>query len=203
MGQRGVMARVRAEVSGLTRGTVVTSRTLLHLGARTAVDQALSRLAASGDLTRVGRGVYCCPGKTVTVDAVTRAIAGEQLPGLLPSGALAAWQLGLLDQPPDHFVFLTNGAKRTLRVGHQTIELRRTTWENVRMAGRISCVVTQALRHLGRSGVTHEALHEIQSRLTMRDRACLEADARLVPAWIRHLLRGLAAGLYDGATPDL
>jgi hypothetical protein len=42
----------------LPEGAPIAAKGLLHLGNRAAVDQALSRLAERGRLTRAGRGVY-------------------------------------------------------------------------------------------------------------------------------------------------
>jgi hypothetical protein len=39
----------------------VAAKSLLHLGNRAAVDQALSRLTERGQLIRAGRGVYLRP----------------------------------------------------------------------------------------------------------------------------------------------
>ncbi len=49
-----IMKRVRAKGRGKW---VCTPKDFLDLGSRAAVDQALSRLATSGDLRRVGRGL--------------------------------------------------------------------------------------------------------------------------------------------------
>ena len=44
-----------------SRGKVYTSKDLVHLGSRAAVDQALSRLARDGTLQRLARGLYYYP----------------------------------------------------------------------------------------------------------------------------------------------
>lgn len=45
-------------------GSLLCPNVLLHLGNRDAVDQALSRLARSGRLSRVCQGVYVRPVET-------------------------------------------------------------------------------------------------------------------------------------------
>ncbi|MCY4170914.1 MAG: hypothetical protein OXF08_04850 [Bacteroidetes bacterium] len=47
----------------LQEGTPLYARSLLHLGHRAAVDQALSSLARSGRLMRIFQGVNMCPIK--------------------------------------------------------------------------------------------------------------------------------------------
>jgi len=44
-------------------GASLSTKALLHLGSRAAVDQALFRLARSGELLRAGRGIYFPAGQ--------------------------------------------------------------------------------------------------------------------------------------------
>ncbi|MCY4187151.1 MAG: DUF6088 family protein [Bryobacterales bacterium] len=53
-----IMQRVPIHDSG---GWVCTPRDFLDLGSRQAVDQAISRLAKSGQLRRMGHGLYDVP----------------------------------------------------------------------------------------------------------------------------------------------
>ena len=50
--------QILAHATGLPEGAPVSAKSLLHLGNRAAVDQALSRLSERGQLIRAGRGVY-------------------------------------------------------------------------------------------------------------------------------------------------
>lgn len=43
------------------RGKVYTTKDLLHLGSRAAIDQTLSRLVRAGELQRLARGLYYYP----------------------------------------------------------------------------------------------------------------------------------------------
>ncbi len=49
--------QVLEHAAGLPEGTPLVAKELLHLGKRTAVDQALSRLVQRGALMRAGRGI--------------------------------------------------------------------------------------------------------------------------------------------------
>ena len=78
-------------------GVPVVEKELLHLGTRAAVDQALSRLARSGNLIRVGRWLYVRPvqGGVVSVHRnVVRAIVTQSGEQAVPHGAAAADELG-------------------------------------------------------------------------------------------------------------
>jgi hypothetical protein len=110
------------------------------------------------------------------------------------TGAYAANLLGLTEQVPTRVAFLTDGASRLIHVGNQTIQLRQTTPRNMATAGRISGLVIQALRHLGKTQIDGRALEILRKRLTMEDKACLRQDLALAPIWISEIMRALAEG---------
>jgi hypothetical protein len=103
-------------------------------------------------------------------DAVAKALAGRDAFRLQPSGAYAANLLGLSTQIPMKIVYLTDGRSRTVRIGKKQIILKSTTPRNMATAGRISGLVIQALRHLGRQHVDKDVIAQLDSRL--------DADAR-------------------------
>ena len=87
-------------------GTPLCPNTLLHLGSRAAVDQALSRLARSGRLNRVCQGVYVSPVETrfgprpPAAEKVIASLADLWGETIVPSGGAAANSLGLTTQVP-------------------------------------------------------------------------------------------------------
>src|SRR5262245_5540460 len=94
--------KIQQYVQKTSRGRPFTTASLMSFGARTAVDQALSRLAVAGKVVRLTRGVYVCPEKNRFVGQVlpepfkvAEAIAKKTNEQIQVSGAEAARQLGL------------------------------------------------------------------------------------------------------------
>ncbi len=194
-------AAIRAQLNAAEKGRVFSPTDFTDLGGRAAVDKVLSRLAASGELRRIARGLYDRPrthpllGSLLpAADEIARAIAGKGGLRLQPSGAYAANLLGLSEQVPLKLVFLTDGATRTVQVGSQQITLKHTTPRNMATAGRISGLVIQALRHLKQINVDEEIVAQLRKRLSKKDKAELLADAPLAPMWIAEIMRRLAKG---------
>jgi hypothetical protein len=186
-------------IHGLGRGAVFTPSHFLDLGGRAAVDQALSRLAEAGTIRRLARGVYDYPkehpvlGKlTPSSEDIAKALAGRDQTRLQPSGAYAANALGLTEQVPAKVVFLTDGTSRTVKVGATTIQLRRTTPRNMAAAGRLSGLVIQALRELGKEHITPERVAHLKRTLPTEQRRELVKDMKLAPVWMHAVLRELA-----------
>ncbi|MCL4194024.1 MAG: hypothetical protein KJZ87_19970 [Thermoguttaceae bacterium] len=171
----------------------------LDIGSRKAVDVALHRLAKQGTIRRLARGVYDFPKEhpilgplTPSAEAVARALAGRDRTRLQPAGAYAANTLGLTEQVPAKMVFLTDGPAKTVKIGPMTIQLRRTTPKNMEAAGRLSGLLIQALRELGREHITRERREHLKSSIPLEKRRELLKDLRLAPTWMHPFFRELA-----------
>jgi hypothetical protein len=111
---------------------------------------------------------------------------------LQPTGAYAANLLGLSEQVPIKIAYLTDGTPRTLRVGNRQIVLRHTTPRRMATAGKISGLVINALRWLGRDHVTSNLVSPLKRRLDDGAKRQLLADARYAPAWVAQWMRWIA-----------
>ena len=111
-------------------------------------------------------------------------MVGRDCTRIQPTGAYAANILGLSEQVPAKVVFLTDGPSRTVKIGATTIQLRRTTPKNMAMAGRLSGLLIQALRELGKENVTTERLEHLKRILPLDKRQELLKDIRLAPEWM-------------------
>lgn len=171
----------------------------LHLGSRGAVDVALHRLVRQGSIRRLARGLYDFPEEhpvlgplQPSAEAVAQALAGRDCTRLQPAGAYAANLLGLSEQVPAKVVFLTDGPSRTVTIGASTIQLRQTTAKNMATAGRLSGLLIQALREIGKQHVAPERLAHLKQTIPLEERRDLLKDIRLAPAWMHSIFRELA-----------
>lgn len=193
--ENSILRRLR----GAGRGAMVTPNHLADLGSRQAVDQALARLAKDGRLRRLSRGLYLYPEEHPVLGAlipppekIALAIAGRDQARLQPAGAYAANLLGLSEQVPAKAVFLTDALSRTVRIENMTIQLRRTTPRNMAAAGRISGLIIQAFKHLGRDHVSPERIEHLRKTIPSEQRRTLLQDIKLAPAWMQNIFRNLA-----------
>lgn len=192
--------KILSRIFGIGRGTVFTPVYFLDLGGPASVRKALQTLSERGTIRRLARGLYDYPRKhpklgllAPTPEQIAAALTGKDKTRIQPSGAYAANLLGLSLQVPAKLIFLTDGLERTVTVGNQTITLKRTTPKNMAAAGRISGLVIQALKHLGRQSVDRETIAALDRRLSPDDRKVLKRDIKLAPAWIGDIFRQLAA----------
>lgn len=191
--------KVLSRIRGGGRGSVYVPRDFFDFGSREAVDLALHRLEKKGVLRRLARGVYDFPSRhpslgllSPTPEAIAAALAGRDRTRIQPAGAYAANALGLSEQVPAKAVFLTDGPSRTVKIGSMTIQLRQTTPRNMAAAGRLSGLVIQAFRELGREHITAARIKQLKRTLPPNKRRELLRDIKLAPVWMHPLFRELA-----------
>ena len=151
-----VSKRIVAHARSVAEATPICAGALLHIGSRTAVDQALSRLARSGkthaDLSRdlhesrrnAVRALRAQPrqGARRTRESVER----DHRP---VRRRRAAHVLGLTTQIPIRSVYLTSGSRRRLRFGNLDVELRHAPRWQLAAPRRRAGEIIRALAWLG------------------------------------------------------
>jgi hypothetical protein len=187
--------QVLDRIQAMGQGAVFISKDFLDLGSNEAVRQSLSRLARRGAIRRINQGVYDYPRQSPrfgtispSLDAVAAAVSSKNGNRLLASGAYAANVLGLSTQVPARIVYFTDGSDKRLQVDGQTIEFRHASPRRMTGAGKISGLVFQALRYIGKDNVDGATINRLQSILTDDDRQTLRQDITAAPVWLRPII---------------
>lgn len=183
----------------LPEGTPVAAKSLLHLGNRAAVDQALSRLAERGRLLRAGRGVYLLPvtsrfgTRAPSLEQAVEALAAQRGEVIVSSGAAAANSLGLTTQVPVRSVYLTSGRTRKMNLGKQILELRHAPRWQLALAHRPAGQAVRALAWLGPESA-ESALQTLKRKLPPAAFSELVAAAPQLPTWLARSVGKVAHG---------
>lgn len=186
-------------INSLGYGAVFVPTDFLSFGSRQAVDIVLHRLVRKGTIRRLARGIYDFPKEHPKIgklqpspEKIAEALVGRDCTRIQPTGAYAANILGLSEQVPAKVVFLTDGPSRTVKIGTTTIQLRRTTPKNMAMAGRLSGLLVQALRELGKEHITPERIEHLKRTIPLNARQELLKDIRFAPEWMHSIFKELA-----------
>jgi len=178
------------------RGTLFFPEDFEHTGSSEAIRKALQRLENKGSIRRVAHGIYVRPKESSyigevmpTAEEVAEGIAKRDKIRIVPTGVYALHALGLSTQIPLKLVFLTDGAARTINVGKRTIKLKRTTPKNLMAKGKISSLVIQALREIGKDKASQTELKQIIKLLKEEDQQLLKHDIKLAPEWIKQIMK--------------
>ena len=193
-----VIQQILKKIQSKGRGYVFTPKDFLRLGSRAAVDQALSRLARSGKIRRLSRGLYDYPKTSPRLGTlspapvnVARAIARQTNSQVLTSGAQAANAFGLSTQVTAQPVFVTDGPGRRVQLGRQTIILRHVAARYF-VKDRAANLAIQAMRHSGPGVLNRLLISKLSSALPSASKAVLKNAIGQVPGWMAAAIRQIS-----------
>lgn len=178
------------------RGSLFFIEDFIAFGNSRAVNKALERLAAKDDIKRVARGIYTRPqissliGEVMpTAENIAKAIAKRDKARIVPTGSYALNAIGLSTQVPMNVVYLTDGAARKIKLKKRTITFKKTSPKNLATIGKISSLVIQALKEIGKDKVQEWEENKIIELLKKEEKTRLQHDLRMAPEWIRIIMR--------------
>ena len=195
---------IRTELRKLPKGKPFTNSRFLKYGSRGAVDRALSRLVAEGEIKRLARGVFACPKKSrfvgdVAPDVieVVKIIAKNNHETIQVHGAEAARRFKLSTQVPLMPVFYTNASSRSIKIDNVTVKMLHTSSRRrLQFAGKKIGLALSALWYLGKDNVNEEVLSKIKSGLSVEEFETLRSAD--LPAWMVAAINGLVQDTDHG-----
>ncbi|MDO8271636.1 MAG: DUF6088 family protein [Gammaproteobacteria bacterium] len=184
-------------ISGHGRGWAFSPSDLQSRFSRQQADTLLSALAAQGKIRRVARGVYEYPsysellGKTLSpdIDQVARAYARKFGWRIEVSGNTALNLLGLSNQIPATYLYLSDGPSRSYDILGQTLEFKKSALKTIGFKYRESMLLVQALKALGNSHVGAEVINKVKQQFEPSQRAKILRDTRGTTSWIYEVIK--------------
>lgn len=168
----------------------------LAFGSAKTVSKALERMVEKEEVFRVARGIYTLLEKDPilgllkpSTETIAQAIAKRDKARIVPTGVLALNALGLSTQVPMNVVYLTDRASRKIDLGKRKILFKNTAPKNLSAIGKISSLVIQALKEIGKDNSTETEIEIILKQLAKEEPYRLAHDVKLAPEWIRVLMR--------------
>ena len=181
-------------VSEAKPGAVFVPSDFAEAGSADAVRKALSRMVEAGELERPMRGLYRKPRRSAFLDKAVPASPDEIAEALArkfewriaPYGDTALNRLGVDSQVPSVVRYVSDG-----QYGPYTIEFRHTANRDLSRLNPVAATVVQALKALGKDGVTEDALDIISSRLDDSQMERLASETRNSTSWVREAVRDM------------
>lgn len=188
--------QIEQKIRGLKPGSIIFTEDFQEYGSPGAVKVALHRMVKKSLLRTIARGIYTKPkfskllnqNVLPSAEQVAAAIAERDRARLLPTGVYAQNILGLSTQVPLKLVYLTDGSPRKINIGNHTIQFKKTTPKNLALTGKISRLVVQALKEIGKDKATDQELRKITALLQKENIKDLKHDIALAPQWIAEIM---------------
>lgn len=168
-------------------------------GKPAAVRQALARLAKTGKLRRIRRGLYERPrphpiigqAPSSSMD-VARVIMEQRNAPWEVSGAHAANLLGLSEQVPAQLVIQTTAQVPPVVLGKSKITFKRVAPSSLVGAGTEAGTVVQAVRYLGPGGIDSKQIERLRRVLKPRTKHQLRRFSPKLPQWMHSVIDEIA-----------
>ena len=188
---------IKERISRIEKGKLFSINDFEDANNDSLVTRTLSRLQNEGAIVRVATGIYMNPKKTQfgilypTIDQIAQKIAERDKAQIMPTGNTALNILGFSTQVPMNAVYITNGAKRKVKVGSRNIIFKNAVQKNFQFKGKLLPLIIIALKELGEKRVTDEIKNKIiklVSDCNVDERETMLHDLYLSPVWIKELL---------------
>lgn len=197
MTDKGYTQSIINRIDEAEEGSVFVSSDFADIANTDTIRRSLNRMTQRGILRRVIEGVYEKPKYsqlldeyvTADPDLVAKAIARNYHWTIAPSGLNALNLLGLSTQVPTVWTYVSDGPYRNFRWGNTQLKFKTRTNKEITGLSYTTTLVVQALKTLGKEGVTPEIVQRLRSRLSKSDKKVLLEEASESTDWVYDLIR--------------
>ena len=189
---------IMLKAASLPKGSVLQPRGFRHLGSRSAIQRAFSKLVQLDKLMRVQHGFYVMLKPTrfgavqPPAEFVAKAIAAPRGDLIVPCGASAANVLGLTSQNSLSEVYLTSGRTRSLMFGKYKVLIRHAPRWMLALGESLAGAAVRALSWMGPVFV-RKSLKQLRKSLPGADWNVLTSNTAGLPSWMSQAIREEAA----------
>ena len=187
---------IEKRIKSKAKGTILFPTDFTDLGTSEAIRLHLFRLEKEGLIKRISQGIYVRPREskllgplTPSAEEVANSIAKRDRIRCIPTGSYALHALGLSTQVPMKIVLLTDGSSRVIHIGNRTITFKKTTPKFLLAKGKISGLVIQAVKEIGKDNMSPEEEQRILYLLKKESSKNLAHDITLAPVWIQKIMQ--------------
>lgn len=190
---------VHERILSLERGAIFFPSDFDDIATDTAARQTLSRMVKSGEIIRVSRGIYCYPRSNPALgldiippsaEDIAQRVAERDKVKIIPTGDQALNQLGLSTQVPGNAVYITNGARKKIKLGNgRSIVFRESNeFRLFDFKSRVMMLAVSAMRSIGKDKIADNILIAIRKIVRNVSPEIYKHDIRLAPVWVRKQL---------------
>lgn len=186
------MNKIVDRIQTAPKGQIFILTDFIDLASYDAVKKALSRLAKSGEILRIRRGIYKTLNYNeflqaevpVSPDELARAIARDQNWTIGPKGDAALNILGLSTQVPAIYSYITDGPSKKIEYEGITILFSKRSNKNITGNSYKTILIIEAIRSLGQDNMNDELRNIIARKCSEEDMRLLNRDGKKSIRWI-------------------
>lgn len=169
---------------------------MLIFGDYKSVAKAIERLTIKGNLRRITQGIYYYPliNKLFNleyppeIDDIADALSRNNNWEIRETGATALYKLGLDNQIPSKYIYLSSGPYRTYSVGNRIIEFKNASQKNFIFSKKTSLII-QAIKEIEKDKMTYQEIIKMSSFLNKEDKNILLNEMIYAPVWMHPFIK--------------
>lgn len=189
--------KLEERIKTFGQGFVFTATDFLDIGSTPVINEALHRLTMDKQIKRIMTGVYYWPkysnllGEDIPpqMNHVAEALARKYNWTIAPSGETALNMLHLSTQVPNTWTYVSDGPYKSYQVGPFTLRFKNTQTRHIAGRSRMTILLIQAIKALGKDGITEEHRNILSRELSEEDKKTALKEAQTTTRWIYEEIR--------------
>ena len=188
-----VREKILLKIKRAPKGTLFSLGDFSKAGSYEAVKKVVSELTKDEILIKVYNGIYQKPNYSEflksNISTSPREIAEKYAQKhqweIAPAGVMALNLLGLDTQVPNTYNYISDGPTRAIILDdNKKIHFRHVQEKDVKM-NKLSSLIIEALKHIGKDNVSYDDLVKIKSKIDDKQMKQLIKDSIFTRVWIR------------------
>ena len=192
-----VKDKILAKIKRAPKGTLFSLGDFHNMGSYRATKNAVLELIKEEKLIKVFNGIYQKPNYSeflkTNISASPMEIAEKYAQKhqweIAPAGVMALNLLGLDTQVPNTYNYISDGPSREIILQNgKRVQFRHVQEKDTKM-NRVSSLVIEALKHIGKDNITDTDLTKIRSKIDEKQMKQLVMDSAIARVWIREIIK--------------
>ncbi len=183
---------IKKRINGYPEGEVFYTSRFADIASLATIRKCLGRLVDAGAIRRVMTGVYEKPKYSELLaeflppspEKVASALAEKYNWTVAPCGDIALNKLGLSTQVPVTLDFASDGPYRDFYVDNIKISFKHKSNREISNMSKMSIMVVQAFKSLGRERVDERIISILRNRLSAEEKEILLKETAGTISWV-------------------
>lgn len=199
--KHSITDKLKQAIKSHYQDNLFTIKDLIDLGSYDTIKRLLIRLEHEKYIVRIIDGIYMMPryskltGELVPITAheVALKIADKFSWKIIPTGNLALNMLGISDQVPIKYEYLSTGPYRDFEYHGKTIRFKNTQTKEISELNYQSALIVSAIRTLGKDNITSDIMKKISTHLNNDSCRMILNETKKATIWIFEAIKEICA----------
>ena len=192
-----VMEELKRRINDMDDGKIMMTSDFADLASITTIRKCLGRCVNEGLIRRIFDGVYEKPKYSSLLEEylpadpeeIAYALAKAYHWTIAPCEDIALNKLGLSTQVPAVWSYVSDGPYREYSWGSVRLKFKHRANREISMLSPRTVLVIEAIRALGKDGITEDIIAKLQRTIPETDKKLLLTEAMTCSEWIYEDIR--------------